>query len=92
MVSNLQNNLEKEGKAGRNRWKGRKPITKGGCKNPVDHHNGGRNRSRVLASENGRVILGKKTRSKTKYSNKSIFQNRKGIKFNKKTTTKREKK
>lgn len=79
-VSNPDHDLEKSGKAGRNRWLGRRPRTRGVAMNPVDHPMGGgegrasgghpRSRSGVLAK-------GFKTRPKKKQSNKYIVEKRK---------------
>jgi ribosomal protein S19 len=40
-VGNAEHELVKIGKAGRNRWKGVKPQTRGVAMNPVDHPHGG---------------------------------------------------
>ena len=40
-VSNPDHDLEKSGKAGSSRWKGRRPRTRGVAMNPVDHPIGG---------------------------------------------------
>ncbi len=40
-VGNAEHELVKIGKAGRNRWKGRRPQTRGVAMNPVDHPLGG---------------------------------------------------
>ena len=40
-VGNAEHELIKIGKAGRNRWKGTKPQTRGVAMNPVDHPHGG---------------------------------------------------
>jgi large subunit ribosomal protein L2 len=40
-VGNAQHELVKIGKAGRNRWKGKRPQTRGVAMNPVDHPLGG---------------------------------------------------
>ncbi len=40
-VSNAENNLRGEGKAGRMRWKGVRPTVRGTAMNPVDHPHGG---------------------------------------------------
>ena len=40
-VGNSQHELVKIGKAGRNRWKGKRPQTRGVAMNPVDHPHGG---------------------------------------------------
>lgn len=68
------------GKAGRARWKGRRPRVRGVAMNPVDHPMGGgegkasgghpRSRTGVLAK-------GFKTRSKKKYSDRFIISRRK---------------
>jgi len=41
VVSNSDHNLETMGKAGRNRWRGIRPRTRGVAMNPVDHPMGG---------------------------------------------------
>lgn len=41
MVSNENRNLNTTGKAGRNRWYGRRPNVRGVAMNPVDHPHGG---------------------------------------------------
>ena len=41
VVGNAEHELIKIGKAGRNRWKGVKPQTRGVAMNPVDHPHGG---------------------------------------------------
>jgi large subunit ribosomal protein L2 len=40
-VGNAEHDLIKIGKAGRNRWKGVRPQTRGVAMNPVDHPHGG---------------------------------------------------
>ncbi len=40
-VSNAEHLLRVEGKAGRNRWKGKRPTVRGTAMNPVDHPHGG---------------------------------------------------
>jgi large subunit ribosomal protein L2 len=40
-VGNGQHELVKIGKAGRNRWKGKRPQSRGVAMNPVDHPHGG---------------------------------------------------
>lgn len=42
-VSGFEQKFVKIGKAGINRWKGRRPIVRGVAKNPVDHPHGGGN-------------------------------------------------
>ena len=40
-VGNLEHENVRLGKAGRNRWKGRRPHVRGVAMNPVDHPHGG---------------------------------------------------
>lgn len=40
-LSNSAHNLRVEGKAGRNRWKGKRPTVRGTAMNPCDHPHGG---------------------------------------------------
>jgi large subunit ribosomal protein L2 len=64
------------GKAGRNRWLGRRPRTRGVAMNPVDHPMGGgegRSSGGHPRSRKGLLAKGKKTRSPKKYSNKFII-------------------
>lgn len=67
------------GKAGRNRWLGRRPRTRGVAMNPVDHPMGGgegRSSGGHPRSRKGLLAKGKKTRSPKKYSNKFIISKR----------------
>ena len=69
------------GKAGRNRWKGRRPKVRGSVMNPVDHpHGGGEGRAPVGRSGPmtpwGKPALGKKTRKPKKASSKLIVRRR----------------
>ncbi|RPA70137.1 50S ribosomal protein L2 [Cyclobacteriaceae bacterium YHN15] len=67
------------GKAGRNRWLGRRPRTRGVAMNPVDHPMGGgegRSSGGHPRSRKGLLAKGKKTRSPKKYSNKFIIGKR----------------
>ena len=41
-VSNIDRNKEVKGKAGANRWLGRRPTVRGEAMNPVDHPHGGK--------------------------------------------------
>jgi large subunit ribosomal protein L2 len=80
VVSNSDHSLERSGKAGRSRWKGRRPRTRGVAMNPVDHPMGGgegRSSGGHPRSRNGIPAKGYKTRSKTKASNKYIVERRK---------------
>jgi large subunit ribosomal protein L2 len=68
------------GKAGRNRWKGRKPHNRGTSQNPVDHPmGGGEGRSkggRHPCGPTGVLAKGGKTRKRRKPSNKAIIRRR----------------
>nr|YP_010337755.1 ribosomal protein L2 [Sahlingia subintegra]UNJ17340.1 ribosomal protein L2 [Sahlingia subintegra] len=70
------------GKAGRNRWLGKRPTVRGIVMNPVDHpHGGGEGRSPIGRAKPvtpwGKPALGMKTRNKKKYSNMYIIRRRK---------------
>ncbi len=83
IVSNSDHGLEKSGKAGRSRWLGRRPRTRGVAMNPVDHPMGGgegRASGGHPRSRTGLPAKGYKTRSKKKYSNKYIVEKRKSKK------------
>ena len=75
-VSNSDHMNTVMGKAGRNRWAGRRPRVRGVAMNPVDHPMGGgegRSSGGHPRSRTGVYAKGQKTRSKTKYSNKLII-------------------
>ena len=78
-VSNPDNSNVSFGKAGRMRWKGRKPVVRGVAMNPVDHpHGGGEGRTsggRHPVTPWGKSTKGKRTRS-NKVSNKFILRSR----------------
>jgi len=79
-VSNSEHMLTRSGKAGRSRWKGRRPRVRGVVMNPVDHPMGGgegRSSGGHPRSRNGIPAKGYKTRSKKKYSSKYIIEKRK---------------
>jgi large subunit ribosomal protein L2 len=79
-VSNSDHGLERSGKAGRSRWLGRRPRTRGVAMNPVDHPMGGgegRASGGHPRSRKGIPAKGFKTRSKKKYSDKYIVEKRK---------------
>jgi large subunit ribosomal protein L2 len=65
-VSNPDNSNVSFGKAGRMRWKGKKPVVRGVAMNPVDHpHGGGEGRTsggRHPVTPWGKSTKGKKTR------------------------------
>ena len=68
------------GKAGRKRWLGRRPRTRGVAMNPVDHPMGGgegRASGGHPRNKNGVPAKGYKTRNKKKFSNRFIVSKRK---------------
>ncbi len=82
-VSNSDHGLEKSGKAGRSRWLGRRPRTRGVAMNPVDHPMGGgegRASGGHPRSRTGLPAKGYKTRAKKKYSDRYIVEKRKSKK------------
>jgi large subunit ribosomal protein L2 len=84
VVSNSDHNLQSMGKAGRNRWRGIKPRTRGVAMNPVDHPMGGgegKASGGQPRSRNGQYSRGLKTRTKGKGSDKLILQRKNGTKL-----------
>jgi len=78
-VSNSDHMNVRLGKAGRNRWLGRRPRVRGVAMNPVDHPMGGgegKSSGGHPRSRNGLYTKGKKTRAPKKYSNKLIIGKR----------------
>ena len=81
VVGNEQHELINIGKAGRNRWLGKRPQSRGSVMNPNDHpHGGGEGRAPVgrpsPMSPWGKKTSGNKTRSKKARSNKFIVRKR----------------
>ena len=81
-VSNLEHNQVVIGKAGRNRWKSKRPQVRGKAMNPCDHpHGGGEARNSIgMAYPKtpwGMHALGVKTRRR-KDTNRWIVRTRKG--------------
>lgn len=80
-VSNIDHENISLGKAGRTRWLGRRPRTRGVAMNPVDHPMGGgegkSSGGRHPCSPWGMPAKGFKTRKKKKLSNKFIVKRRK---------------
>ena len=75
-VSNQDHMNEVIGKAGRQRWKGYRPVSRGIARNPVDHPNGGRtNGGKHWSTPWGQPTKGKKTR-KNKSTQKFIVRSR----------------
>lgn len=78
-VSNLDHQNISIGKAGRNRWKGRRPHVRGTAMNPIDHpHGGGEGKAkggRNPVSPTGQPTKGYKTR-RSKRTQKYIVRRR----------------
>lgn len=84
-VGNTEHEKIVLGKAGRSRWLGKRPITRGMARNPVDHPNGGgQGKSKggggwqQLTSPWGLLAKGYRTRNKRKASNRFILVRRDG--------------
>ncbi|MBN8644223.1 MAG: 50S ribosomal protein L2 [Planctomycetes bacterium] len=84
-VGNLEHENILLGKAGRSRWIGKRPITRGMARNPIDHPNGGgQGKSKggggwqQVTSPWGILAKGFKTRKKTKPSDRFIVVRRDG--------------
>ena len=78
-VSNPDNQNQNFGKAGRGRWMGKRPLTRGVAKNPVDHpHGGGEGRTsggRHPVTPWGKPTKGARTRH-NKSTDKMIIRSR----------------
>lgn len=75
-VSNADHVNEVIGKAGRARWMGYRPVSRGIARNPVDHPNGGRtNGGKHWATPWGKPTKGNKTRT-NKRTRKLIVRSR----------------
>ncbi len=80
-VGNLDYENQTIGKAGRNRWLGKRPTVRGSVMNPVDHpHGGGEGRAPIgrkyPVSPWGKIAIGGKTRKK-KPSDNMVVRKRK---------------
>lgn len=79
-LGNAEHQNVKWGKAGRNRWRGRRPHVRGTAKNPVDHPMGGgegrRAGGRHPCSATGVLAKGGKTRKRRKHSDHLIVRKR----------------
>ena len=78
-VGNADQSNIKLGKAGRSRWLGVRPQTRGTAMNPVDHPHGGgegRNKGRHPVSPWGWPTKGAKTRKRNKDTNRLIVSRR----------------
>ncbi|WP_367327090.1 50S ribosomal protein L2 [Lactobacillus sp.] len=85
VVGNEQHSLIKLGKAGRKRWLGQRPQSRGSVMNPNDHpHGGGEGKAPVGRPQPmtpwGKKARGIKTRDIKKASEKLIIRHRKGSK------------
>lgn len=81
-LGNLEHENIRIGKAGRNRWIGRRPKVRGSAMNPVDHpHGGGEGKAPIGLKSPvtpwGQPTLGFKTRRKKKHSDQYIVRPRK---------------
>jgi len=84
-VSNEEYRLRNKGKAGRNRWLGKRPKVRGSAMNPVDHPYGGGEGRQPQGTKRpknrwGKGTRGVKTRKSKKYSNVFIVSRRKSKK------------
>ena len=84
-VGNGSHSKIRWGKAGRMRWKGRRPHVRGTCMNPIDHpHGGGEGRTkggRHPVSPQGKSAKGGATRQRRKPSNSAIVRRRKSRRY-----------
>lgn len=83
VISNPQHRQIVLGKAGRNRWRGKRPSVRGVAMNPVDHPMGGgegKASGGHPRSVTGLFSKGKKTRDPKKYSSVHIKRSRKQLK------------
>jgi len=81
-VGNADHINIRDGKAGRRRWRGRRPHVRGSVMNPVDHPHGGGEGKAPIGMDSPRSpwgwkTLGKKTRNRRKISSKYIVRRRK---------------
>jgi large subunit ribosomal protein L2 len=76
-VSNPDHQLTRLGKAGRNRWLGRRPRTRPAAMNPIDHPQGGgegKSKGGQARTRKGLPARGLKTRNRKKDSNRLIIE------------------
>lgn len=82
-LSNIEHNTQVLGKAGKARWRGRRPTVRGTAMSPRDHpHGGGEGRSLTGLRKGpktpwGKLAHGVKTRKKRKPSSRFILERRK---------------
>jgi large subunit ribosomal protein L2 len=82
VVGNPEHEGISQGKAGRNRWKGKRPTVRGTVMNPVDHpHGGGEGKNKTAGRHPvtpwGKPTRGYRTRPKKKHSDDLIIRRRK---------------
>jgi large subunit ribosomal protein L2 len=80
-LSNVENETVSIGKAGRSRWLGRRPQSRGVVMNPVDHPHGGGEGKAPQGNPHpvtpwGKPTKGAKTRARRKYSDQMIVRRR----------------
>ena len=78
-LGNVTHEIESGGKAGRSRWKGRRPTVRGTVMNPVDHPHGGgegKNKGSHPVTPWGKPTLGRRTRDPKKASTRDIVRGR----------------
>ncbi len=80
-LSNVENETISIGKAGRSRWLGRRPQSRGVVMNPVDHPHGGGEGKAPQGNPHpvtpwGKPTKGAKTRKRRKYSDQFIVRRR----------------
>jgi len=84
-LGNSEHSSVRIGKAGRNRWLGRRPYVRGTAMNPVDHpHGGGEGRNkggRHPVSPTGKPAKGGATRQRRKPSNSAIVRRRRSRRY-----------
>jgi large subunit ribosomal protein L2 len=76
VIGNEEHELVSWGKAGKARWKGRRPRVRGEVMNPVDHPHGGRTRGGRNVVDKWGNKEGVKTRNKKKASQRLIVRGR----------------
>ena len=78
-LGNVTHEIESGGKAGRSRWKGKRPTVRGTVMNPVDHPHGGgegKNKGSHPVTPWGKPTLGFRTRDPKKASSQDIVRSR----------------
>jgi large subunit ribosomal protein L2 len=84
-IGNADHDAVVIGKAGRNRWRGRRPHVRGTTMNPIDHpHGGGEGRTkggRHPVSPTGKSAKGGSTRKRRKPSNAAIIRRRRSRRY-----------